>query len=204
MDDGVVGAGLGALAALDALAAVNEALAVDEADGIPGADLLAGGSQTVLAVLRNLVLVGGAGMAGIGDDVDQRGLIVLLGNGGVVHALGQKGPGLDGADGQAHGKPDPFTGNGALQEHGLPVQRLVTGDDDIGQVLGLGVVVAVVSHAGNLGEDLLPDVCDQGRNTSHIIKSSKMDRFSPSARNFRYIIPRSRLFRKIFPIQIFL
>ena len=168
VDNGVVGAGLGALAALDALAAVNEALAVDKADGIPGADLLAGGGQTVLAVLRDLVLVGGAGVAGIGDDVDQGGLVVLLGNGGMIHALGQQAAGLDGTDGQAHGKSYALTGNGPLQEHRFPVQGLVTGDNDVGQILGLGVVVAVVSHAGHFGENLFPDVCNQGRNTSHM------------------------------------
>ena len=105
-------------------------------------------------------------MAGIGDDVDQRGLIVLLGNGGVVHALGQKGPGLDGADGQAHGKPDPFTGNGALQEHGLPVQGLVAGNDEEGQILGLGLVIAVVGHPSHFGKNFFADIRDEGRNSA--------------------------------------
>ena len=88
VDNGVVGAGLGAFAAADALGRVDAALAVDEGDGLPGAHLLAGGGQTVLAHVRHPVPVGGAGVAGIGNDVHQGRLIVLLGDGGMVHALG--------------------------------------------------------------------------------------------------------------------
>ena len=171
VDDGVVVAGLSASAALDALAGVNVALAVDKGDGISGAYLLAGGSQAVLAVLRHLVLVGGAGMAGIGNDVDEGGLVVLLGNGGLVHPLGQQAPGLDGPDRQAHGQPDTLTGNGTLQKHGFPVQGLVAGNNHIGQILSLGVVITGVGHPGHLRENLLADVCDQGRNSTHSISS---------------------------------
>ena len=167
VDDGVVGAGGGALAALDARIRVDLALAVDEGDGPLGADLLAGGGQAVLAELGDLVLLGGAGVAGVGDDVDKGRLVVGLGDGGLVHALGHQGPGLDGADGQAHGQPDPLAGDGPLQEDGLPVQGLVAGDDDVGQILGLGVVSALVGHAGHLGEDLFADVGNQGWNASH-------------------------------------
>ena len=53
----MVGAGLGALAALDALVLVNEAAAVDEGNGPLGADLLAGSGQAVLAADGDLVLV---------------------------------------------------------------------------------------------------------------------------------------------------
>ena len=42
MDDGMVGAGIGAFAAFDALTGINVASAVDEGDGPLGADLLAG------------------------------------------------------------------------------------------------------------------------------------------------------------------
>ena len=168
MDDGMVGAGLGALAALDALVRVNMALAVDKTDGILGADLLAGGGQTVLAAFRDPVLVGGAGVAGVGDDIDQRRLIVLLGTGSGVHALGHQMTGLDGTDGKTHGKSYTLTGDGPLQEHALPVQGLVAGDDSVGQVLGVGIVTAGIGHPGHLGEDIFADIGNQGRNSSHV------------------------------------
>ena len=114
VDDGVVGAGAGALAALDALFRVNVALAVDEGDCALGTDPLAGSCQTVLAVLRHPVLVGGAGVTGVWNDVDEGRLVILLGDGGGIHALGHQAAGLDGADGQAHSQPHPFTRNGAL------------------------------------------------------------------------------------------
>ena len=114
VDDGVVGAGTGALAALDALLRVNVAFAVDEGDRALGADPLAGSGQTVLAVLRHPVLVSRAGVAGIGNDIDERRLVILLGDGGGIHALGHQAAGLDGADGQAHSQPHPLTRNGAL------------------------------------------------------------------------------------------
>ena len=90
-------------------------------------------------------------MAGVGNDVDEGGLVVLLGNGSLVHALGQQAPGLDGPDGQAHGQPDTLTGNGTLQEHGFPVQGLVAGNNHIWQVLSLGVVITGIGHPGHLG-----------------------------------------------------
>ena len=161
-----------ALAALDALLRVNVAFAVDEGDRALGADLLAGGGQTVLAVLRHPVLVGGAGVAGIGNDVDQRRLVILLGNGGGIHALGHQTAGLDGADGQAHGEPYPLTRDGAFQENRLPVQGLVAGDDLEGQVLRSLVAVAAVCHAGDLGKYLFANIRDQRRNSSHVTASN--------------------------------
>ena len=172
VDDGVVGAGAGALAALDALFRVNVAFAVDEGDRTLGADLLAGGGQTVLAVLRHPVLVNRAGVAGIGNDIDERRLVILLGDGGGIHALGHQAAGLDGADGQAHSQPHPLTRNGALQENGLPVQGLIAGNDLEGQILRPLVAVAAVSHTGDLGKYLFANIRDQRRNSSHVTASN--------------------------------
>ena len=172
MDNGMVGAGTGALAALDALLRVNVAFAVDEGDRALGADLLAGGGQTVLAVLRHPVLVSRAGVAGIGNDIDERRLVILLGDGGGIHALGHQTAGLDGADGQAHGEPYPLTRDGAFQENRLPVQGLVAGDDLEGQVLRSLVAVAAVCHAGDLGKYLFANIRDQRRNSSHVTASN--------------------------------
>src|SRR5699024_10722998 len=81
VQDGAVGAGVGALAALDALGLVDEALALDQRDGVLGADLHTGVSQAALAHIGDPYLLGRAGITGEVDDVDQGGLIVLLGNG---------------------------------------------------------------------------------------------------------------------------
>ena len=172
VDDGVVGAGAGALAALDALFRVNVALAVDEGDCALGTDPLAGSCQTVLAVLRHPVLVGGAGVTGVWNDVDKGRLVILLGDGGGIHALGHQTAGLDGADGQAHGEPYPLTRDGAFQENRLPVQGLVAGDDLEGQVLRSLVAVAAVCHAGDLGKYLFANIRDQRRNSSHVTASN--------------------------------
>ena len=55
---------------------------------------------------------------------------------------------------KTHGQPHPLTGNGALQEDGLPVQGLVAGNDLEGQILRPLVAVAAVSHTGDLGKYL--------------------------------------------------
>ena len=107
-------------------------------------------------------------MAGVGDDVDERRLVVLLGNGGGIHALGHQVTGLDGPQVQTHGRADTLAGDGALQEDGVAVQRLIAGNDDVGQLVHALVAPAGIGHAGNLGEDLLADVRDQGRDASHI------------------------------------
>ena len=47
----------------------------------------------------------------------------------------------------------------------------VTGDDDIGQVLCLGVVAAGIGHSGHLGEHIFANIGDKGRNSAHSIAS---------------------------------
>ena len=111
-------------------------------------------------------------MTGIGNNVNQRRLVILLGNGGGVHALGHQAAGLDGADGQTHGKPHPLSGDGAFQENRLPVQGLVAGDDLEGQILRPFISVAAVGHAGNFGKHLLTNIRDQRRNSSHVTASN--------------------------------
>ncbi len=107
-------------------------------------------------------------MAGVGNDIDQRGLVVLLGNGSIGHALSDQMPSVRRPQRKAHGQTDTLTGNGPLQEHGFPVQRTVTGDNLVGQVVGRFIPVALIGHPGHLRKDLLADIGDQGRDTSHI------------------------------------
>ena len=167
MNDGIVGACLGALAAADAFVKVNVGTVVPERDGVLGADLLAGTCQTVLAIIADLVLVTGTGMAGIGDDVDQRGLIVLLCNGSSVHALGNQMAAVTGTQAEAHGKTNAFTGNGTFQEYRFPVQRAVAGYNLIRQFVNTFVTLSGICHPGDFGENFFADVRNQRRNTSH-------------------------------------
>ena len=78
MDDGIVGAGLGALAAADALIQVDVGAVIAEGNGILRADLLAGSRYAILAIVADLGLVRGPAMAGVRKKIDQRGLIILL------------------------------------------------------------------------------------------------------------------------------
>ena len=88
--NGVIRTGSGAFAALDAQLLVDAALAVDEFDGALRAHALARGGKTALTQLCHAVLLRRAGVAGVGDDVDERRLIILLGDSRLVHALSQK------------------------------------------------------------------------------------------------------------------
>ena len=143
------------------------ALAVSEVDRVLGADLMAGSRQTVLAQIRHHILLGGAAVAGEGNDVDERRLIILLRDGRVIHALGDQHTLIRGAHGKTHGKADPLAGNGPLQKDGFPVQGILAGDDFVGKIQGGGVVAAFVGELCHFFEHILADVCDQGWNSSH-------------------------------------
>ena len=131
--------------------------AIDMTDGVLGADLMAGLGQAALTVLRNAVLLGRAGVAGVVDDVDERRVVVLLRHGALRHAVGENRVLIHRAKGQPHGQPHPLPGDGPLQEDGLPVLGLLSGYDDIGQLLH-PVIGPIISQAGHLSEYFLSDI----------------------------------------------
>ena len=100
--------------------------------------------------------------------IDQRGLIICLGNRSSIHTVGHQRAGLNGANAQTHSQAHTLTGNGTLQEDRLSVQRLVTGYDLVGQVLCIGVVTAGVGHLGNFAENIFTNICNQRRNSTHM------------------------------------
>ena len=121
-------------------------------------------------------------MAGVGDDVDERRLVILFGNGGVVHALGQKCARLHGLQGQAHRQPHALARDGALEKDRFPVQRARAGDDPVWDILHLAAV-AGIGHPGNLGEDLFADIGDERGNAAHIENlRGRIDTGVPDAR----------------------
>ena len=75
---------------------------------------------------------------------------------------------VDGTQGQTHGKAHTLTGDGTLQKHGFTVQGTVAGDDFIRQLVGGFDAVAGIGHAGYFGKNILANISDQGRNSSHV------------------------------------
>ena len=155
LNDGIVGAGVGALTALDALGLINDRLALDEADSAAGADFVAVVRQAALAAFSHVVTVGGASVTGVADDVHQGGIIVLFGNGALIDTVGQTGVLGNRAQRQAHSQTQALADNGALQEDGLAILGQLAGSDLVGQVLDTAVVAALIGQTSDLGEDLL-------------------------------------------------
>lgn len=95
-------------------------------------------------------------MAGVFDDVDQRRIVVFLGNGAFLHAVGQQRMLGHIPQGKAHGQADPLAHNGPLQEDGLPDGTHLAGHQLIGQLFHAGVIVsALIGQLRHLGEHLL-------------------------------------------------
>ena len=168
----MVGAGVGALAALDALTLVDDGLAVLEGHGVLGADLLAGAAQAPLAQIAHPHLLGGAGVAGVLNDVDERRIVVFLRHGALVDALGQGAKLRNRPEGQPHGQAHPLSSDGALQKDGLPVRCHFSRDDFIGDLLHAGVVSPFIGKSRHLGENLLADIGDKGLVAAHIFPPS--------------------------------
>ena len=173
--DGVVGAGLGAQPAVDALLLIDVGLLVLEGDGALGADLAAGVREAALAGVAHLVDVVLAGVAGELDDVDQRRLVVGLGNRGVDDAVGHALRLVDALQRQAHGQANALRHDGALEEDGLAVGRDLAGDDLVGQALeiSLGVLPLLVGDAGDAREDLSANLGKVGVDTAHSARHVK-------------------------------
>ena len=171
LDDGVVGAGAHAAAALDAQVLVNMAFAVAEADGLFGADFLAGMGQTALAHGRHLDELFGTLVAGELDDVDQRRLIKFVRHHAVFQVLSGGNTLIQRTEGKAHGQSNPLRNNGSFQENAAAKLTHFAGNDLVGQIADvLGVIrhlTALVGHPGHFGKHLAADIGDRGINASH-------------------------------------
>ena len=100
-------------------------------------------------------------MAGVFDDVDQRGIVVFLGNGAFLHTVRQQRMLGHISQGKAHGQADPLAYNGPLQENRLPDGAHLAGHQLIGQLLHAGIIVpALIGQLRHLGEHLLAHVGD--------------------------------------------
>ena len=162
----MIGTGGSAFSTFDAGCLVDHTFSVDKLNRAFGADALAGGGQTALTEICDLIPLRRTGVTGIRNDVDERRFIILLRDGRVIHALGQQCAGLHGPEGQPHRQPYPFTRDRALEKYGFPVQWAVAGDDVVRNVLHL-CIVAGIGHPGDLSKDLFTNIGDQGRDAAH-------------------------------------
>ena len=167
LDDGLIGAGVLALAALDAQVLVDDRLPSLRPDGALGTGVLAVPRQTALTGAGHLIVGGRTGVAGILDDVDQRRIVVFLRDGALLHAVGQQRMLRHRTQGQSHSQPDPLAHDGALQKDGFPLPPDLAGYDLIGQLLDPGVVAALVGQLRHLGKDALADIRHAALDVSH-------------------------------------
>ena len=170
LDDGVVGADVHAAAALDALLLVDGGAAGLPDDGVLGADLHTGVGQAALAQVRDLDHLFGAAVAGELDHVDQRGIVVLVRDVGVLQARDHAVVLVHAAGGQADGQADALLDDGAFQEDVLAQFALLAGDDLVGDaahhVVCLLALDVGVGHPGDFGEYRPPDLDDGGIDAS--------------------------------------
>ena len=130
-----VGTLIEAFAALDAFALVNMAvLVLVQINGVAGADVHAGVGNAALAAVRNTDLLGGAGIAGVGNDVDQRLIEILLIRGSLLNLGADGGGRAVGVQIHAQSQLDPCGDNGALQKYIVTVVSHLTGNQLIGEV----------------------------------------------------------------------
>ena len=184
LDDGVVGADADAAAALDALVLIDDGTAALPGDGLLGADLHAGVCQTALAQVGDLDQLFGAAVAGELDDVHQRGIVILIGNGSIFQTGNDAVVLVHAAGGQAHGQADALLNDGALQEDVLAQLALLTGDDGVRdlahQVVGLFALDVGISHPGHLGEHLAADLDDRRVDSSKAHSKLSLYRYKTS------------------------
>ena len=126
--------------------------------------------KAALTQVGNFDQLFGAAVAGKLDHVDQRGIIVLIGDGGVLQTGDNAVVLVHAAGGQTHSQTHALLNDGALEEDVLAQLALFTGDDGIGdlahQVVGLLALDVGVSHAGDLGKHLTADLDDRGIDSS--------------------------------------
>ena len=165
LDDGVVGADGHAAAALDALVLIDGGAAALPSDGLLGADFHTGVSEAALTQVGDLDQLLGAAVAGELDDIHQRGVVILIGDGSVLQTGDDAVVLVHAAGGQAHGQTHALLDDGALKEDVLAELAFLTGDDGVRdlahQVVCLLALDVGIGHPCNLGEHLAADLDDR-------------------------------------------
>ena len=168
--DGPVGALVEALAALDALALVDVAvLVLIQIDGVLRTHIHTGVRNTALAAVGDADLLGRAGVAGKGDDVDQRLLEILLVGGGLLNVGADGRLGIRRLQAHAQRQPNPLLDDGPLQKHVMAVLGHLAGNDLVGDHVHLAQVPVSVGQTGHLGKDVAANVVYRAVYTSHFL-----------------------------------
>ena len=169
LGDRPVGALVKALAALDTLALINvAALVFVQIDGILGADVHAGVGNAALAAVGDADLLGRAGVAGIGDDIDQGLVEIFLIRGGILDIGADGGRGAVGVQIHAQSQLEPGGNNGPLQEHVMAMVGNLSGNDLVGDHVHLLVIVALIGQSGHFCEYAAADIVYRAVYTSHV------------------------------------
>ena len=144
-------------------------LLIVQVNGVLGADVHAGVGDAALAAVRDADLLGRAGVAGEGDDIDQGFFKVLVV--GIHHFLdvgADRGLGTGGLQVHAQGQTHPLFHDGTLQEHVVTVVGHLTPDHLVGDHVHTAHVPALVGQAGNLGKYVAANIVYRAVNSSHV------------------------------------
>jgi hypothetical protein len=156
------------------------ALILVQIDGVHRADVHAGVGNAALAAVGDANLLGRAGVAGIGDDVDQRLLEILLVGGGLADHGAQ---GLLGALGiQIHAQCQTHAGgnHGTLLKHAVAVLCNFAGNQLIGDGVDPVQIVILIAQSGDFFKYVATDIVNNAMYASHIyLPPYTMDGFLP-------------------------
>ena len=136
-------------------------------NGVLGADRHAGVGNAALAAVGNANLLGGAGITGKGDNIDQRLPEILLIRSRLPDA---------GAEGlrrtariQIHAQSQPDSGghHRPLQKYVMPVVSHLSGNDLIGNHIHTGIIIPAVGQPGHLCKYAAANIVYRAVYTSH-------------------------------------
>ena len=158
-------------AAAHALVGVDMCMSVYLADRLFGAYLNAGVLDAALTAVCDLDDVIRAAVAREFDDVYQRRLVILLGNDGLLDAVGNIVVHAELAHRQTHCKAQPFADNGTLDEQIVSewADLIRVARTDLVRKLfkPLRVISSLVCHARDFSENLVPYPGFAGLHSSH-------------------------------------
>ena len=144
------------------------ALVFVQIDGILGADVHAGVGNAALAAVGDADLLGRAGVAGIGDDIDQGLVEIFLIRSGILDIGADGGRGAVGVQIHAQSQLEPGGNNGPLQEHVMAMMGNLSGNDLVGDHVHLLIIIALIGQSGHFCEYAAANIVYRAVYTSHV------------------------------------
>ena len=174
LGDGAVGALVEALAALDALLLIDVALLVlIQIDGIHGTDIHAGVRIAALAAVGDADVLGGAGIAGIGNDVDQRLFKILLVDGSLLNVGADAGRVIRALQTHAQSQTQTGADDGTLQKNIVAVVTHFAVAKLVGDHVHPLVIAALIGKGSHFLEYAAANIVHNAVYASHICSSVK-------------------------------